>query len=98
MIAVTWQMRVERFRPARATQALVVLIWALRGRYGFKRLWAGPRPVRVGYCECCGDWAWLTLETAARSTATGYLCTECFMENAAETEAAWEEYRSMVGV
>ena len=51
-----------------------------------------PRP---GYCHCCGDWAWLTRETAARTLhGHGYLCQECAEINDREWDAAWAEYYS----
>jgi hypothetical protein len=53
--------------------------------------WVLPRP---GYCQRCGGWAWLTLEQAAYSTATGMLCHECADYN---EEALEECYRNVYG-
>ena len=48
-----------------------------------------PRP---RYCECCKLYAWCTFEMAAYSTAHGFLCEDCAIDNEKETEHAWASF------
>lgn len=49
---------------------------------------------RKGFCDCCGQPAWLTNEEVAYSSHRAYLCDMCGPEERKNVEAAWAEYYS----
>ena len=80
----------------RALETLFASIHSLRAYPGWvlrnPRRWASRLP-RVGYCDCCGVWAWRTNETPAYSCSDGaFLCEECADINDEETRHAWADY------
>jgi len=77
------------------TRALRDLVYFFRYRkWRYRETWCYmPRPC---YCWRCNEWGWCTYEPAPYSTARGYLCEECAVENDADVDAAWADYYNMV--
>ncbi len=48
---------------------------------------------KIGYCNCCGVWSWLTNGQFPYSAYDGYfLCEECTDENDEEWDRIWRDY------